>query len=407
MSYIDCCDWSKCNSCGECLIKCPVMQMDRDEAKFEVSQLLKGKEAKRVFNECTLCFSCNNYCPVEGLRPHELIQQRMLEHRGKAPEYIKYFLNGMPTPTIWNDMYSNMNSEEKEILEKWSKTPSKSAEILWIGCVGKMSCRDIEHSEVLKSLHKFGPTDLCCGELAYRLGSWQAYSDTTERTLKRFEKLDIERMVCYCGSCYNYFHNILPNVYGKKLPFQLISLYQWMWERIEKGELKLKNPLNFKAAISESCYVSELGPEFWETLRKIYNAAGAELVELKHHGYENLFCGTISMARKGNFLSSFLEMYKEQRKKYEEVKDAGVNEMAVNCAGCYIMSSFTNYFHGIKLLYMTDELLMAYGDTITTPIRDHFIIIRKYIMKRMPRLLLHKSYEEFSRISIEGELRPS
>ncbi|MBN2028167.1 MAG: hypothetical protein JW854_15570, partial [Actinobacteria bacterium] len=27
MSYMDCCDWSKCTVCGECLMKCPVLEM--------------------------------------------------------------------------------------------------------------------------------------------------------------------------------------------------------------------------------------------------------------------------------------------------------------------------------------------------------------------------------------------
>jgi len=385
-------------------MKCPVMQMDNAEARSEISRLIKGEEAHRVFNECTLCFNCNTYCPIEGLRPYELIQQRMLEHRGKAPEHIKYFLNGMPTPTLFHDIYSHMKSEEKEILKEWSKTPSKSTDMLWIGCVGRISCYDIEHSQVFKDLPKFGPPDLCCGELAYRLGSWQAYVDTIERTLKRFEELDIERMVCFCGSCYNYFSNILPNVYGKKLPFKLISMYQWMWEKVEKRELKVKKPLHFRAAVSESCYVSELGPEFWEPLRMLYRAAGADLVELKHHGNDNLTCGLASMARGGNFIASFLAMFKEQRRKYKEVKDAGVKEMAVNCPGCYIMPSFTNYLFSIKLRYMPDELLRAYGDVITTPERNSFLLALKNMAKRMPRLLFHKSYTEFPRIPVEGPI---
>ncbi len=404
MSYSDRCDWSKCTLCGDCLVKCPVMQMDREEAKLEIARLLNNKEAQRVFRECTMCFNCNNYCPIEGLRPYELILQHILQYRGKAPEYIKYFLNGMPAPNIFLDLYLSMTAEEKGILRKWSIPRPPTKDLLWIGCLGKFLCYDIDHSRVFKDLPKFGPADLCCGELSYRLGNWQAYVDTIERTLKKFEELEIERMVCYCASCYNYFDNILPKVYGKRLPFETISAYQWIWEKVESGELMLKTPLNFTVAVSESCYVSELGPMFWEPLRKLYHAAGAELVELKHHGYDNLSCGTTSLPRKGTFLGSFKEMLKEQRKKYREVTEAGVSDIAFNCPGCFLMMSFTNVFFKKKPHYMLEEILTAYGDTITTPLIDRFKVFEKSLFKRVPRFLFHKGYAEFPRIPIEGPI---
>jgi len=380
------------------------MQMEKEEAQSEIRRLLKGEEAPRVFNECTMCYNCNNYCPVEGLRPYELMLERILEHRGRAPEYIKYFLNGVPAPNLWLDLYMSMTPEEKEILRKWSIAPPPTKDILFIGCVGKSLCYDIEKSQVFEDLPKYGPADVCCGELAYRLAGWQAYEDTIERTLRKFEELNIERMVCYCASCYNYFSNILPKVYGKKLPFELISAYQWILERVESGQLTLKRPLNFKAAVSESCYVSELGPEFWGPLRRLYKAAGVELVELEHHGYYNLSCGTTSMPRKGTFPGSFKQILKEQRKKYREVTETGVNEVAFNCPGCFIMMSFTNVFFRKQFHYMLEEILAAYGDTITIPLKNRFKRIEKFFFKRMLRFLVHKGYSEFPRIPVEGPI---
>jgi len=59
---------------------------------------------------------------------------------------------------------SEVVEEEKEILKKWSENPPQgSKDILWIGCLGKMICKSIENSQVLKDLPKFGPSDICCG----------------------------------------------------------------------------------------------------------------------------------------------------------------------------------------------------------------------------------------------------
>lgn len=403
---MDCCDWDKCTFCGECLMKCPVMKMDKNEAVFEIKQLLEGEFAPRVFNECTLCFNCNQLCP-EGLRPHELILQRVIENRkGKIMNFLIYLVNGMPMGNLFQDFYARMTLEEQEILEKWSEIPPKSKDILYIGCFGKMMPYDIEHSNVLRELPKFGPTDICCGELAYRNVGWECYSEVIERTLKRFEQLDIERMVCYCGSCYNFLSNILPNVYGKKLPFKLISMYEWMLEKLEKGELELKNPLNYVAAISESCYVSELGTQFQENLRKIYRTAGAELVELPHHGDQNLSCGMVSVARNMNLFNGTLRTSRAKRK---DLKESGVKDIAINCPGCYVGMKITNYLKlrkkFKKIHYMPVELLKAFGDDITTPIKKTLPLLMKLLLKQPFKLFKKIDYSEIVHIPVDGPLQ--
>jgi len=353
------------------------MHMDKPQAVAEITGLLKTGYSEKIFRECTFCFNCNNYCP-EGLRPHEFILEKFIENRkkkGKLSAVYPYLFNGMKT-SMWKDIYAMLSREEQSIMRKWSEIPPPSKEILWVGCIGRISCFDIENSAVLRELPKFGPPDLCCGELAYRLGSWKAYTDTIEKTLKAFEKLNIERMVCYCGSCYNYLSNILKNVYGRELPFKLISLYEWLNEKREAGQITLKKPLNLKTTLHESCYVSELGDGFARDLRAVYKSAGTDIVELPHHGDCNLSCGAVSVLRTLNLPKS---LFKEQWKKYKEVKGTGMKDMAVNCPGCFITLSFTNRIAGIKLHYMPDELLKAYGDTITKPLSRRIPLFRAFI----------------------------
>ncbi|MDY6905395.1 MAG: (Fe-S)-binding protein [Thermodesulfobacteriota bacterium] len=383
MAYIDNCDWRQCIECGQCLMQCPVLEMEKSDAVAAIRKLIAGVPVPGVFGQCTFCFNCNQYCPVNGLRPHELILQRALEHRGKVPGVLKYLANGRGTGNLFAALYKKLNQNEQSILNKWSELPD-SREVLWVGCVGKLSCRDIEHSKVLAPLAKFGPPDLCCGELAYRIGSWEMYAATIERTLTVFENLEIDRMVCYCGSCYNFLSNILPKVYGKKLPFKLVSLYQWLWEQYEKGCLTVTAPRDFTAAIHESCYVTELEPDFADTLRKLYRIAGVETVELAHHGGCNLSCGAVSVVRNLNVMSS---IFKEQRRKYREVSESGVTDIAVNCPGCFITLRFSNWLFGKRLRYMPDELLAAFGDDIAVPLQERVPQVAKTVAIRFPMLM--------------------
>ncbi len=400
--YMDCCDWDQCIKCGECLIKCPVLKMDKEKAIFEINQLLKGEKAPTVFKNCTLCFNCNQYCPIEGLRPHELILQRIIENRnGKVKKVLPYMINGMPSGSFFQDLYAKMTSEEKDILRNWEEIPAKSKDILFIGCIGRLSCYDIENSKVLESLPKFSPSDICCGELAYRLVDWQSFSDVIERTMNRFEKLNIERMVCYCASCFNFFSSILPKVYGKKLNFKLISMYEWLLERIESGKLKLENPLDYKVAISESCYVSELGPMFAENLRKIYEEAGAEVVELENHGTENISCGFCSLGRSNIKVRN--SIFTAHKKKYKQLKKSEAKMLALNCPGCRISLGLSLHNASKKLRYMAEDLLYAFGDDVTKPLNKRMGTLAGILIKRIFKLFKYDKYP-LPRIPVEGPI---
>ncbi len=363
-------------------MKCPVMEMGEDEAKREFQLLLAGEKAPRVFSECTLCFSCNNYCP-EGLRPYELILQRISEGRKKNPAMLPYFINGLPAPNLFQEVYGSLSFGEKEIIRRWSAVPPPAKEVLFVGCIGKSVCYDIENSQVMRDLPKFGPSDVCCGELAYRGGAWDTYCDVTERLLARFDGLEIERMVCYCASCYNFLGNILPKVYGKQLPFQLVSLYQWLAERLEAGELEVKRPLGYRAVVHDSCYASELGPSFYEPLRELYRAAGVDTLELPHNRDYSLSCGAASIARRW----SILDLVKEQNKRYREVKASDTREMAVNCPGCFLTLSSTSWMHGIRMHYMVEELLWAFGDGVSVPLKKRLPLIAGLLARRAPLAL--------------------
>lgn len=366
-------------------MKCPVMQMHEPEARREIERLVRGEGQTRVMSECTLCFKCNNYCP-EGLRPYELILQRVTERRDrreKIPAFLPYALQGMPPPTLFQDLYNRLSYGEKSILERWSEAPRNSKDALYVGCIGRLFCHDIENSRVMGSLPKFGPPDTCCGELHYRSGMWEAYRQIIAKTTGRFAELEIDRMVCYCGSCYNFLGNTLPKVLGEGLPFEVVSLYQWLLERLESGELAVERPLNYTAAIHESCYCSELGNGFYDDLRKLYGACGVELVELEHNRDSGISCGAAAIARDFHIG----DVLKAQRSKYREVREAGVRDVALNCPGCYYTLAATSRLHGIRLHYMVEELLWALGDDISVRAAGRVPLVYTTIMKRLPLAL--------------------
>jgi len=75
-------DASKCDLCGDCLVKCRYVDYDKDRAVADIKLLMEGKDAE-ILGKCTTCIACNDYCPT-GADPSNLIFQ-MQEEIGTSP----------------------------------------------------------------------------------------------------------------------------------------------------------------------------------------------------------------------------------------------------------------------------------------------------------------------------------
>jgi Fe-S oxidoreductase len=356
-------DLNECIKCGNCLQNCPVMEMEREEAKMEIARLLKGEETKRVLNECTFCFNCNHYCP-HGLKPYNLIMERMTEHnlknKAKLSPFVTYMINGRNEPGFFNEQYEKSSDYDKAIIKRWSEIPSKTKDILYIGCVGRIAPFGIEHSKALKNLPKYGPRDICCGDLSYRFGDYQAFSEIAEKAFNRLSLLKTDRLVCYCDSCANYFGNVWPNCHGLKLPFEIISLYEWLWEQYQEGGLRIQKKVKQDIVISDSCHAGEQGERLFSSVRGLYEAAGMNVIELKNNKCDSLCCGYASEFR---FSQNRPGVSEETQRKMKQILETGIENVSFNCHGCAANLSQAVEGTNIKLHYAMNDILEIFGGT--------------------------------------------
>jgi Fe-S oxidoreductase len=354
----------QCADCGLCLQKCPVMKMGKEESKAEMRRLLEGTDPERVFNECTFCFSCNHFCP-NGLRPYALIMERITaKNRESGVEYpaaFEYLITGKHESGYFFDKYNAAPAEDKAILERWAKVPAKAKETLFIGCFGRTVPQSIEYSKVLESLPKYAPRDACCGEIPYRFGDYQSFAELVEHTRQQLEALDTERLICYCGSCTNFLGNVWPNYHGVKLPFEVVSLWEWLWDKLQAGELTMQRQAGKKAVITDSCYSSELGDSFYEAMRGLHEAAGMSVVELENNRYDNFSCG-FACGIRNNYDQSQVAF--QRSKKMEQILSTNVEDVNCYCPGCWAGLLRPGTKAGLKVHYAMDEILWAFGDDV-------------------------------------------
>ncbi|MBU0992750.1 MAG: (Fe-S)-binding protein [Proteobacteria bacterium] len=355
-------DVTACVSCGLCLQKCPVMKMGKEESKAEIKRLLNDETPMRVLNECTFCYSCNHYCP-KGLKPYALFLERMaakLRENGQGiPASIEYMFTGKHESGYFFDMYNAAPEEDKAILKKWKSIPARSKDVLFIGCTGRTIPKTIEYAKALKSLPKYAPRDACCGEIPYRMGDYESFVEIVDRTRKHLDILDAERLVCYCGSCSNYFGHFWPECHGVELPYKVISLWEWLWEKYNTGEITIKRSVGTKVALTDSCYSSELGDAFYEAVRGLHEAAGMPVVELENNRYDSLCCGFASGIR-DNFENKHIKI--EAKKKFDQILQTEAKDVSCYCPGCWLNLGKLGEKHNINIHYAMNKILWAFED---------------------------------------------
>ena len=353
-------DQNECIKCGICFQNCPVMKMEQEEAKAEIVRLITGEETRRVLKECTFCFTCNHYCP-NGLKPYHLIMERMVEYNSKNSAelhpFATYMINGRNEPGFFNAEYEASSDDDKAILKRWNEIPTETKDVLYIGCAGRIAPSGIEHSKPLKSLPKYGPRDICCGDIPYRFGDYQAFSEIVEKAFNRLSLLKADRLVCYCPSCANYFGNVWPNCHGLKLPFEIISLYEWLWEKYQEGVLQIQKKVKQDIVLSDSCHAGELGEGFMNTVRGLYEAAGMNVVELKNSRHDSLCCGFAGYMRGMDNQSGVKE---GTQRKMKQILETGINNVSFNCHGCVAHLSPEVEGTNIKLHLAMDDILEAF-----------------------------------------------
>ena len=357
-------DQAACTNCGICLQKCPVMKMGKDESRQEIQRLIDGEPPERVLNECTFCFSCNHFCP-QGLNPYSLIMERMVEQNRQAgatlPKSSQYMFNISGEKNYFSDMYDAGSDEDKAILDQWEKVPDAADDTLFIGCYGRSVAKSLAHSKTLAGMAKFGPRDACCGEIPHRFGAYDTFASVVEHTRNQLEALNTKRLVCYCGSCANYFGHIWPDYHGVKLPFEVTTLYEWLWEKYTAGDLAIENPISKEMVISDSCYTSILGDRYFDAIRGLHKAAGVNVVELESSRYESLCCGFSSGLRNGYDNS---QTAVEAKKKIDQISSTGTRDVSVNCPGCWAGLSRASHQNkaGLMVHFAINEILHAFGD---------------------------------------------
>jgi Fe-S oxidoreductase len=289
-----------CFQCGVCTAICPWSEIR--EEPFDVRSLIRRvqlgiKEEQDDLWLCTTCGTCEASCP-RGVDVTEVIRaMRFLRWKQNDPP------GGLPT-VLWamfwdNNPFGQPPSERSGWLgglEVELFDPGRHEVTLYIGCTASYDRRAQNIARSLVSILTtagvsfgiLGDEEPCCGETALSLGHLPFFREHSRRTLTKFEKRGVRRLVVLSPHCFDVFMNHYPESYGG---FEPVHYSEFISELIADGRISLTPAIRNRVTFHDPCLLSRDG-RCTEEFRTIIRAMpGIDFVEMPNHGAQTRCCG--------------------------------------------------------------------------------------------------------------------
>ena len=313
-------DASKCDLCGDCLVKCRYVDYDKDKAVKEIKLLMEGKEAD-ILNSCITCNACFGICPT-GADPGNLIF-RMQEKIGTNPiaENYKPLLDGL------GKMLEEGNGDS-QLIEGEPDRPVLSFDSFEFSQFpeGTLESRLFKGMTVVRGAQYMSLVGLV------HMGGESFAGKYAQKVINRLAEM------------------------GKDInvPYRYMHLFEYLRDYLKDNEGSINN-LNKKIAYQPNCATRWL-PEQNGWLDEILALIGVEFVEREYQG-QNALCCTGPIIRINKELAVEI-----QEKNVRDAIDCGADALLTICPICdFVMRRPTTKL-GLPKIFITDLCRMALGE---------------------------------------------
>ncbi len=364
-----------CDGCGKCLAECPVLSLPEKEAQDDFELLRRGDyTASKAFRFCTTCNVCDLTCP-QNADPYELILERYEteKQRRGLPSFAKLVFPCEPE-NIWSGLRVLMDDDERNLVEFWeSNLDKKHSEILLTGFYTNIAPFLLQ-SDVLEELRPItagSPMLWGCGGDSNKLGAIALTDSVAGLLEKKFAAMGVKKIICSMEAEAAMLAEILPERFGARFDFEITSLDEWLYDKMQSGSLKLDKQLGLKVTVHDNCMSRYLGGRSQDIVRKIVQDTGCELVEMEHCRNRALCCGWAATIPKlhgpgsGNPLNTVMYMMCSIERRMAEAADTGADTIVASCPACYVFMNLFKEVTGahIKVRHPLELIDMARGNT--------------------------------------------
>jgi len=329
-------DVSKCDRCGDCLVRCQYVDYNREKAIREITALIEGKDAE-ILRECTTCMACNEYCP-KGANLFDLIVQ-LQEEKGILP--------------VLEDTLKRFDDVESRPSQVTKGDPDKPALSL---CVVKHRIPDVAfQGKMFDGLTIVEGGKYFCYIMYLHTARESLFRNRVQQFVDSLASLNAKEIVLLHDDCYSTLASKAQE-YGVTVPFRPVHIVEYLLNYLKEHPQSITK-LNKKIAYQRPC-ISRYTPEKEPLLDELFELIGVHRVARKYDRQDALCCG-------GLFMDKDREKgLKFQDKNITDAKGYGAEALVTMCPVCWSRLNQPCRDRGLLPVFITDLCRMALGELL-------------------------------------------
>lgn len=327
-------DISKCDRCGDCLLRCQYVDYGREKAIREMTALIEGNEAG-ILGKCITCMACNEYCR-KGANPYDLILQ-LQEEKGILP-VLEERLQG----------FAMMENIPGQVVEGQPDKPALSL------CVLKNRLPEgAVQGRMFDGLTIVDGGEYFCYILYLHAARESYFRTKIQKYIDSLAGLNKKEVVLLHDDCYS-TATTKAREYDIQVPFRPVHIIEYLLNYLKEHQISITK-LNKNIAYQRPC-ISRYTPEKEPMLDELFELIGVQRVPRKYDRQDALCCGAI-----------YMEKDPERGAKFQDrnITDAVAYEaeaMVISCPICWQRLSQPCRDRGLPPVYLTSLCNMALGE---------------------------------------------
>lgn len=266
-------DETRCDRCGDCLVRCLYVDYDVERCAFEIEELIAGRTAP-ILSACITCFACNEYCPTDA-RPFDLILEGQ-ERFGSL---------GFPPERIAAEEARYAATSEVRVPENGDRVLS--------ACVFGSSDAELFQGRLFEELPMVKGRHFFCYILFDHLGAGSVTRRHAQTFVDNLAATGAEEVILFHDDCYGMLVDRAPQ-FGVEVPFRPVHLVEYLQGYLEDHRDAI-SPLGLRVAYQRPC-ASRLSPEKEKSVDAVLDLIGVERVQRRYDREDCLCCGLAASA---------------------------------------------------------------------------------------------------------------
>ena len=257
-------------------------------------------EVLKIVSRCTSCGYCGEICKlVKAGPPHEnvtelikLLKINLVKNGVYQSEKHKQVIDRIKERKRL--FFSSSKGKKLGMLKR--EVPNKGKTLVFLGCISSYKQEEIVGSviEILNKAeiaYQIMDDEWCCGAPLLDLGDINGISEFAEYHLETIRKMGIDEVLFLCPHCQDMFKNVYPQVTGRELDFELISITKYLRGIIDSNQLKPSKALSYKVSYHDPCYLGRYAGDFDSPRAILDKIPMLDFVEMERNREESYCCG--------------------------------------------------------------------------------------------------------------------